>query len=51
MISVSVKEFQTYSVPISDDLKDRDWRGHHAWIVYARFNPLHFINYVPVFGT
>lgn len=44
MMFVSVKEFQTYDVYISEDVKDSNERSYHAWFSLARFNPLHFIN-------
>lgn len=44
IISVSLKNLQTYAVQISDDVKDSDRRSHHACIPTAVFDPLHHIN-------
>lgn len=46
---VSVKEFQTYDLHISDDVKDYDEMNHNSWIVPAVFNPLHFKKISSVF--
>lgn len=32
-MSVSVKQFQTYNVHINENVKDINWRSHHALIV------------------
>lgn len=48
VMSVSLEEFQTYTVNISDDLKDSHGRSAYAWIVHERFNPLYFIK---ILGT
>lgn len=35
---VSIKEFLTYALHISDDVKERDGRSHFAWIAFRLFN-------------
>lgn len=43
-MSLSGKDFQTYAVYLSDDLKDSNGKSYRACIVPVRFNPLHCIN-------
>lgn len=44
VMSVIVKELKAYALHISSNVEDRGWRSHHALIVPARLNPLHFTN-------
>lgn len=44
VMSVSMKEFQTYVVHICNDVKDNNWRIHHVWIDLAKYIPLRFID-------
>lgn len=46
-ISVGMKEFQIYAVPISHSGKYIAGRSHRPYTVPARFNPLCFINDTP----
>lgn len=39
-----MKEFQTYAVDISDDLKDIGGGSYQAWTGAVLFIALHFIN-------
>lgn len=38
VVLLGMKGYQTYTVHISDDLKDSDGRIHNAWIVHPVFN-------------
>lgn len=44
VMSMNVKEHYTYSVHISDDLKDGEKGSHDPWIVPPVPNPLHYIS-------
>lgn len=44
VMPVSVKEFQTHALHISDDVKNNDRWSHLAFIVSTRFNPMHINN-------
>lgn len=43
-MSVSEKEFQFSTVPISDEVKESSAESCHAWIEPARFGLLHNFN-------
>lgn len=43
------KEFQKYSMSISNHIPNNDARNHHTWTVPALFNPLLFIIDSPYF--
>lgn len=43
-LSVSVNDFQTYSMHIPEGVKEYEGNLHSAWIVSAAFNPLQCIN-------
>lgn len=45
MMSVSVKEFQMYAVPIINEVKGNAGGTCHASVVPLHFNPLRFINH------
>lgn len=40
-LSISLKEFWTFVVHISDDVTDSNPKIYHAWVVPAGVNPLH----------
>lgn len=43
-MSVSVKEFRTYFVYISNNVEDSDGRSYHPWIAPARLKSRRFTN-------
>lgn len=42
-MSVSLKEFQAFTVRITDDLRDLNGRRPYLWTVPPLFNPQHLI--------
>lgn len=44
VMSLRVKDFQTYIVHISDDVKCSNYKTFHAWIKFVKFNILFIIN-------
>lgn len=44
VISLSVKEFQTYTLHISDDVKRSNEKSCHGWVGTAKFNSLRYID-------
>lgn len=47
IMSVSLKEFQTCRVQISDDVKNSDGISHYNWMVSAKLNALRIFSNLP----